>query len=62
VKTSEKVAPGGDILMPGEPEERTRAHRLEHGIDLDDTTWDQLVATCRSLGIFQSSIDSMLRG
>ena len=62
VKTSEKAAPGGDILMPGEPEERTRAHRIEHGIDLDDTTWDQLVATCRSLGIFQSSIDSMLRG
>jgi uncharacterized oxidoreductase len=62
VKTSEKAAPGGDILMPGEPEERTRAHRLEHGIDLDDTTWDQLVATCRSLGIFQSSIDSLLRG
>jgi len=62
VKTSEKAAPGGDILMPGEPEERTRAHRVEHGIDLDDTTWDQLVATCRSLGIFQSSIDSMLRG
>jgi len=62
VKTSEKVAPDTDILMPGEPEERTREHRVEHGIDLDDTTWDQLVATCRSLGIFQSSIDSMLRG
>jgi uncharacterized oxidoreductase len=62
VKTSEKAEPGGDILMPGEPEERTRAYRIEHGIDLDDATWDQLVATCRSLGIFQSSIDSMLRG
>jgi len=62
VKTSDKAVPNGEILMPGEPEVRTRANRLENGIELDDTTWDQLVQTCRSLGIFQSSIDSIVRG
>jgi uncharacterized oxidoreductase len=62
VKASEKASPDGDILMPGEVEERTKAHRLHHGIDLDDTTWDQLVETCRSLGIFQSAVDAILRG
>ena len=62
VKTSEKATPDGEILMPGGVEERTKAHRLEQGIELDDTTWEQLVQTCHSLGIFQSSIDSILRG
>jgi uncharacterized oxidoreductase len=62
VKSAAKADPRVDILMPGEPEERTKANRLESGIELDDKTWDQLVDTCRSVGIFQSSIDSILRG
>src|SRR5207244_13054632 len=42
VKSSAPVSPGGEILAPGEPEQRTRAARLRDGIDLDDTTWGQL--------------------
>src|SRR5262249_1881738 len=42
VKSSEKATLDGDILMPGEIEERTRAQRLRDGIDLDATTWAQL--------------------
>jgi uncharacterized oxidoreductase len=51
VRTSAPAAPGGEILMPGEPEARTRARRLRDGIDLDETTWGQIVAAARSLGI-----------
>jgi uncharacterized oxidoreductase len=51
VKSSRTVTPDGEILMPGEPEARTRAHRLECGIDIDDTTWGQIVTTGQSLGI-----------
>jgi uncharacterized oxidoreductase len=51
VRTATPAAPGGEILVPGEPEERTRAKRLAEGIELDQTTWGQIVATCRSLGI-----------
>jgi uncharacterized oxidoreductase len=42
VKTSRTVEPDGQILMPGEPERRTRAARLRDGIELDDTTWKQI--------------------
>jgi len=51
VRGSAPVAPGGEILVPGEPEARTRAKRLRDGLDLDETTWGQIVATCRSLEI-----------
>ena len=51
VKSSEKVTPDGEILMPGEIEERTKAQRLREGIELDETTWGQIMATCRSLGV-----------
>ena len=51
VKTAERTDPDAEILMPGEPEERTRARRLRDGIDLDDTTWKQLQETCRSLNV-----------
>ena len=42
----------GEILMPGEPEARFRLQRkLRDGIEIDDTTWGQIVATAESLGV-----------
>ena len=37
--------------MPGEIEARTRASRLEQGIEIDPATWQALLATARSLGV-----------
>ena len=51
VKSSEKAAPNGDILMPGEIEERTRAQRLREGIELDETTWTQIRDTAKAVGL-----------
>ena len=51
VKSSEKVLPNGEILMPGEIEEKTRAQRLSNGIELDDITWKSIVDTCTLLGV-----------
>jgi hydroxycarboxylate dehydrogenase B len=51
VKSSRTVMPDGEILMPGEPEARTRARKLREGIELDDTTWAQIIATGESLGV-----------
>jgi uncharacterized oxidoreductase len=62
VKTAKPATPGIEILMPGEPEEQTRERRLREGIEVDDTTWDQMLEACRSLGIVQSSVDSLVRG
>jgi LDH2 family malate/lactate/ureidoglycolate dehydrogenase len=41
VKSARTVAPDGEILMPGEPEHRSRIERLRNGIPLDATTWKQ---------------------
>jgi uncharacterized oxidoreductase len=51
VKSSERTEPNGDILMPGEIEERTKAQRSRDGIELDATTWSQIQATARSVGV-----------
>ncbi|MSQ95265.1 MAG: malate/lactate/ureidoglycolate dehydrogenase [Gemmataceae bacterium] len=51
VKSSAKVTPGGDILLPGEIEERTKAQRTRDGIDIDATTWSQLVDIAKTVGL-----------
>ncbi len=58
VKASPPATPGGEILIPGEPEERTRAERAAHGLPLDDTTWSQLLGTAASVGIPRAEIDA----
>jgi uncharacterized oxidoreductase len=40
-----------EILLPGEPERRTRKHRWNVGIPIDDGTWQQLVELSHQLGI-----------
>ena len=42
VKSSEKVSPDAEILMPGDVERRNRAERTAKGIELDDKTWSQI--------------------
>ena len=51
VKSSEKAQPDGEILMPGEIEEKTKARRIRDGIELDDTTWKSIVDTGKSVGV-----------
>lgn len=51
VKSARTVTPDGEILMPGEPEARARAQGLAHGIEIDETTWGQIVATAETLGV-----------
>jgi len=51
VRSSEKVSPDADIFMPGELEERTRRQRIRDGIDVDETTWNQILATGRALKV-----------
>jgi uncharacterized oxidoreductase len=51
VKSSKPAQAGGEVLVPGEPEQRNRAERLAQGIPLPDDTWTALVATARDVGI-----------
>ncbi len=44
--------PGVDVVMvPGEPERRSRAIREKDGIPLDDTTWEELIEAGVSAGM-----------
>ena len=51
VKSSKPAQAGGEVLVPGEPEQRNRAERLAQGIPLPDDTWSALIATARDVGI-----------
>jgi uncharacterized oxidoreductase len=51
VKSSEKSSPDVDILVPGEIEERTKAKRVRDGIEIDETTWSQILATAKAVGV-----------
>ncbi len=51
VKSARPQVPGTEILVPGEPERRARAHRSVHGIPIDATTWAAIIDTAKSLGV-----------
>lgn len=61
VKSSAKATPDGEILVPGEIEERTKAHRLRDGIDVDETTWSQVLATAEAVGLSQDQVLGILK-
>jgi LDH2 family malate/lactate/ureidoglycolate dehydrogenase len=45
-------APGfAEVLVPGEPEVRTRARRIDEGIPVPEDTWAQIVESAKSVGI-----------
>jgi uncharacterized oxidoreductase len=62
VKSSARAAPDGEILMPGEIEERTKARRLREGIDLDETTWAQITEAARVVGLGEDRVRGIVRG
>ncbi len=51
VKDSRPAAPGGEVLVPGEPEARTRAARQRDGIPLQADTWAAIHETAAGLGL-----------
>jgi uncharacterized oxidoreductase len=55
VKSSARAG-ASDILMPGEIEERTKAQRMSAGIDIDATTWSQLLDAAKSVGVPASEL------
>jgi uncharacterized oxidoreductase len=51
IKTTPSVAEGGEVLLPGEPEQRTRARQIAQGIDISDETWQKIVEAARAVGV-----------
>lgn len=59
VKSSRPAEPGGEVLMPGEVEERYRAQRQREGCPLPDDTWQSIIACARSVGVPQSAVPAV---
>lgn len=57
-KSSKPVKAGGEVLIPGEPEQRTRAKRLAEGVPIPDDTWAAIVKTARHAGVDETTIQS----
>ncbi|MBL8698682.1 MAG: malate/lactate/ureidoglycolate dehydrogenase [Alphaproteobacteria bacterium] len=51
VKSSKPARAGGEVLVPGEPEQRQRADRTANGVPMPRTTWDSIVAAATKLGV-----------
>ena len=51
VKSARPAVAGGEVLVPGEPEQRSRAQRLAKGIPIDATTWAAITDTAKSVGV-----------
>lgn len=52
--SSRPAAPGGEVLIPGEAEARTRAERSARGIPLPQETWAGIIATARAVGLAET--------
>ena len=61
VKAARPVEPGGEILVPGEPEQRTRAKREADGVPLPDETWGSILASARDVGVDEKTIEALTR-
>jgi uncharacterized oxidoreductase len=51
IRDCPKAEGAEDIMLPGDPERRSKAVRLKSGIPLDDGTWGQLTAVAQKLGV-----------
>ena len=50
-KSSRPATPGGEVLLPGEPERKTRAERSANGVPLPDEAWEAICASAREAGL-----------
>jgi uncharacterized oxidoreductase len=55
-KNSRPVAGTDAVLIPGDPEAKTRADRTKNGVPLPDETWGAIVATAREVGVSEQAI------
>jgi uncharacterized oxidoreductase len=51
IRSARPATAGQDVLIPGDPERRTREERSANGIPLPGGTWDAIRATAERLGV-----------
>jgi uncharacterized oxidoreductase len=56
IRATKPMAGVDQVLIPGDPERKTRAERTRNGIPLPDDTWAAIVNTAREVGVSEVSI------
>jgi uncharacterized oxidoreductase len=56
IRATKPVAGVEQVLIPGDPERKTRAERSRNGVPLPDDTWAAIVNTAREVGVSEISI------
>ncbi|HXJ84315.1 MAG TPA: malate/lactate/ureidoglycolate dehydrogenase [Candidatus Methylomirabilis sp.] len=51
VKASPPADPTAPVLVPGDPERKAHEERLRSGIDVDGTTWEEILAAGEQMGL-----------
>lgn len=49
-----------EILMPGEPEAIQRRQRSEKGVDVDETSWQEILAAAETAGVSRADLQAIL--
>jgi uncharacterized oxidoreductase len=60
VKGSPPADPRAPVLVPGDPERRARDERARTGIDVDATTWEEILAAAEKVGLGREKAASMV--
>jgi uncharacterized oxidoreductase len=61
VKSAKPIEAGGEVLLPGEPEERARRERSENGVPLSEDAWIAITEAAREIGVSQELIEATVR-
>ena len=56
IRQTKPIAGVESVLVPGDPERKTRAERTKNGVPLPDDTWAAIVNTAREVGVSEASI------
>jgi uncharacterized oxidoreductase len=59
-KSAKPARPGGEVLVPGEPERRACAARLAAGIQLPDETWRAILEAAGRAGLAADQVERIL--
>lgn len=56
IKSARPIDPAKPVLVPGDPERLKRAEREAKGVPIDDTTWEEILATGDLVGFGRDKI------
>jgi hydroxycarboxylate dehydrogenase B len=57
IRDTKPMAGVDQVLIPGDPERKTRLERTKNGVPLPDDTWAAIVNTARDVGVSEVSIE-----